>query len=272
MRSGETILAIDIGGTKIAATLVGPDGRAIHDLPDADADGRLVVPTPAREGATAVLAAAAGLGRRVLTLAAEGRHVDPDGSPGTDGVCAVGVGSAGVVDPRTGYVTHATDALPGWAGTDLAGELTRALALPAYALNDVHAHALGEARFGAGRGAASMLLVAVGTGIGGGYVQDGRPVFGTHAGAGNVGHIGVPEAEGLICPCGRTGHLEGLASGPGTLGAFRRAGGQADTGREVAALAAGDGPQADLARTTLTRSGWTLGRVLGGCSTCWTPS
>ncbi|MFE0464659.1 ROK family protein, partial [Kitasatospora sp. NPDC058965] len=95
------VAGVDIGGTKISAALVGRDGVL----------GRTVtVPTPAAEGPAAVLAAAAGAVRRL-----------------GGGVAAVGVGSAGVIDPDTGVVRSATDALPGWAGTDLRGGLAELL-------------------------------------------------------------------------------------------------------------------------------------------------
>ncbi len=160
-----------------------------------------------------------------------------------------------------GIVTHATDALPGWPGTDLAGAFSARFGIPAAALNDVHAHGLGEARFGAGRGTQDMLLVAVGTGIGGCIVAGERLVIGNHHAAAHVGHIPVPEANDVLCSCGRTGHLEGLASGPGIHAAYQRAGGQAADTREIAARAA---QGEELARTTITISAFATGRAIGG--------
>ena len=128
-------------------------------------------------------------------------------------------------------------------------------------LNDVHAHGLGEALFGAGAGHASMLLVAVGTGIGGCHVIDSSPVLGATFSAGHIGHVAVPEATGVPCPCGRIGHLEGIASGPGIHAGFlAREGVAADT-REVAALAA----SGDQRATAVIRgAGHATGRVIGG--------
>lgn len=183
------VLTIDIGGTKIAAAVVTADGRV---------GVRHIEPTPADEGADAVVAAALAAARRAM----EGYAVE-----------LAGVSSAGVVDSGTGVVTHATGLIAGWAGTALAERLSRDLGLPVRVLNDVHAHALGEARHGAGRGHDSMLLVAIGTGIGGAHVVEGNVVTGSRGAAGHVGHVAVAAAAGMACSCGRTGHLEAIASG-----------------------------------------------------------
>ncbi|HRC64620.1 MAG TPA: ROK family protein, partial [Dermatophilaceae bacterium] len=121
----EPVLALDIGGTKIAAALV--TGGHVGEV--------CRVATPASQGPEAVVAAA-------VAVAKEAR--------GESRPVLVGIGSAGVIDSTNGVVTHATDALPGWAGTPLARGVSEGLGLAAYALNDVHAHALGEASFGAG--------------------------------------------------------------------------------------------------------------------------
>ncbi|MDO5629072.1 MAG: ROK family protein [Mobilicoccus sp.] len=247
-----TVLALDIGGTKIAAGLVEVDGA--HDA-TARITRRVATPTGGRD---AVLSAAIDLAREVV---------------GERTITAVGIGSAGVIDPDRGVVTSATDALPGWVGADLRGTIGQALGVGAVGvLNDVHAHALGEARYGAGRGAASMLLVAVGTGVGGAHVVEGRVLTGAHHVAGHVGHLPCPAAAELLCTCGRYGHLEALASGPGTLAAFRRAGGVADRTEDVARLAASttgtdtsdDESDAELARRVLTTSGYAVGQAVGG--------
>lgn len=238
---GGPVLAADLGGTKITAALVLPDHQRVEAR---------TVPTPADRGGPAVLAALLSLLRTVHD--ASGRHGSPVG---------IGVGSAGVVDPTSGSITSATEAIPGFAGTPLGEQVHRAFGLPVRVLNDVHAHALGEAVDGAGRSTTSMVFVAVGTGIGGAFVLDGQVLTGAHDIAGHFGHLTVPEAAGIGCPCGRIGHLEGLASGPGTLAAFHRAGGQAADGRALVALAA-DGDQ--RARDVLTTCAFAIGRVIGG--------
>ena len=235
----EPVLALDIGGTKIAAALV--TGGHVGEV--------CRVATPASQGPEAVVAAA-------VAVAKEAR--------GESRPVLVGIGSAGVIDSTNGVVTHATDALPGWAGTPLARGVSEGLGLAAYALNDVHAHALGEASFGAGRGLRDVLLVAVGTGVGGAVVHRGEVIFGAHAVAGHLGHIPASEAAGLPCTCGRVGHLEALASGPGLAAALRREGGSAQNGRDVVVQAGQLGAAGEAARAVLTLGGVALGRVIGG--------
>ncbi|MFC9330058.1 ROK family protein [Kitasatospora sp. NPDC057015] len=242
--AGPTVAGLDIGGTKISAGLVGADGWL----------GRVVtVPTPAAQGPAAVIEAAAAAVR-----ALDGRPV------------AVGVGSAGVIDPAGGYVLSATDALPGWAGTDLRGALRGLLGVPVAVDNDVHAHALGESWTGAAAGRRSVLLVAVGTGVGGSLVLDGRIHHGAHAAAGHVGHVPSAAAAGLDCTCGGTGHLEVVASGPALLAEYLRRGGVPGTRRldEVATAAeAGDEP----ARAVLAAGATALGRAVGGLANVLDP-
>lgn len=108
----------------------------------------------------------------------------------------------------------ATDSITGWSGTALATGLGARTGLEVRVVNDVHAHGLGEARYGAGRNYSQVLLLAVGTGIGGAHLVDGRLLTGAHHVAGHLGHIDAPAAAGMDCSCGRTGHLEAVASGP----------------------------------------------------------
>lgn len=230
------IVAVDIGGTKTAAAAVSDAGEVLT---------RTQTATPARDGGPAILAAALDAAAQV----AEGYTVS-----------AVGVGAAGVIGPD-GVVASATDLLTGWAGTDIAGVFRRRFGVHTVVVNDAHAHAAGEALAGAGRGHGTVLVVAVGTGIGGGVVIGGRPQSGAHGAAGHLGHVPSPEAAGLVCSCGRTGHLEPLASGTGILALYRRLGGaMADDGREVAARADVDA----VARRTLVTAGRALGTGIGG--------
>ncbi|MFF9349275.1 ROK family protein [Streptomyces sp. NPDC014734] len=227
-------LGIDIGGTKTLAALVGPDG-AVLDRARAD--------TPAAQGPDAVLRTAADLARRL------------------GGTGPVGVGAAGVIDPATGVVRYATDSLPGWAGTPVAEALAQRIGRPVVVDNDVNAAALGESWAGAARGHAHVLLVAVGTGLGGGLVRGGAVDHGARGGAGEIAHLPAPDADELTCGCGRTGHLEGVASGTGLARAYRLRTGADVTGREVAArCAAGDAAAAEV----LATAGHALGRTLAG--------
>ncbi|GAA5152848.1 ROK family protein [Microbacterium pseudoresistens] len=232
------ILGVDIGGTKIAAGVVDDDGEILD---------RRVCPTPSRKGGSAVIAA-------VLAVTLSLREANP--------IHAIGVGSAGVIDPSNGSVLSATDSIADWAGTPLRGLLHEAAGLPVAVCNDVHAHALGEAVHGAGRGHRSMIMMAVGTGLGGAHVVDGAMFTGVHGAAGHFGHIPVDGAEGVVCPCGRTGHLESICSGPALFALYRSLGGDpAVPGAPEILARVEDDP---VAADAVARSATALGRVAGG--------
>ncbi|MBQ0978273.1 MULTISPECIES: ROK family protein [Micromonospora] len=237
----EAVAALDIGGTKTAAALVTRQGEVVH---------RATAPTPGRAGATAILDTAADLVDRLRARATGTR------------VRAVGVGSAGVIDHRTGLVLSATDALAGWAGTDLRRRLRELLDLPVAVINDVHAHALGETRHGVAAGHQTTLFLAVGTGIGASFVVDGTVLAGAHSAAGHAGHQPSPYAGQLPCTCGGQGHLEAIASGPGLAQEYaRRTGQPVDDLRSVAARAA-DGDA--TAREVVLLGGAAVGSAVGG--------
>jgi len=240
-------LALDIGGTKTTAALVDATPSRARVLTARTA------PTPARAGASAVLGCAVELGARL-------RGELPRDSQ----VRAVGIAAAGVVDADRGVITHATEALPGWPGTDLAAAFRARFGVPVRVLNDVHAHGVGESRFGVGRGSSSLLLVAVGTGIGGCHVLAGRAVTGTRGAAGHLGHVVVPEADGVLCSCGRRGHLEGLASGPGILALARRLGADDASTVDGPSLAAAARAGSAPAGRAYEIAGRATGRVIGG--------
>lgn len=235
------VAAADIGGTKIAVALVDAQGEVV---------ARGGAPTPAREGADAILDLVA---RLVADLA------DRQGGPAPE---ALGVGAAGVIDPVSGRVLLATDTLTGWEGAELCVGLESRLQVPVSAVNDVHAHGLGELQYGAGVGSANVLTVAVGTGIGGAVVLADDLVVGRHAAAGHVGHVPSGYAAGLVCSCGAVGHLEAFASGPGLAREYqRRTGGGAIDLREVAARAA---QHESVARNVLRAGGAAVGEAVAG--------
>lgn len=248
------VVAVDVGGTKIRAGSV-IDGTLGHIRE---------VPTPATQGRKAILDSIAEVARDVI------RSTDTAIDTGTPFPWKVGVGSAGVIDSETGTVVSATDSLTGWAGTRIGTELTARLGLETRAVNDVHAHALGESFAGAARGSRSSLLVTVGTGIGGGFITEGRLLTGRNFAAGHIGHLPVTAAQGLPCPCGGEGHVEAVASGPAVLSAYRRAGGRTHvpSTRELVGLAhSGD----VIAHEAFARAGDALGSMLGGLANVLSP-
>ncbi|WP_025156841.1 ROK family protein [Leifsonia aquatica] len=208
------VVGIDIGGTKTAAAIVDRAGRVSH---------RVERPTPAREGAEAILDAAAAVAAEAV--------VRSGAVP-----VAYGVGSAGAFDER-GVVVHATDHLAGWCGTDAAGGLAARLGAPVRVINDVHAAALGERALG---GAPDrFLFVAVGTGIGGAVVADGRVQRGASGMAGSVGHVRIPASRRRVCSCGGVDHVEAFASGPGIELTYAEFTGRGVGLREIGRLAGG---------------------------------
>ncbi|AYF28111.1 glucokinase [Micromonospora tulbaghiae] len=238
--AADLVAALDIGGTKTTAALVTAGGEVV---------GRHTAPTPGRSGAAAVLDTAAGL---VEKLRAD--------APGA--VRALGVGSAGVIDSASGLVLSATDVLTGWTGTDLRGDLRRRLGVPVTVINDVHAHALGEARHGAAAGYDTVLYVAVGTGVGASFVLGDTVLAGAHSAAGHAGHQPSPYAGSLACTCGGRGHLEAIAAGPALAAEYaRRTGRPVADLRAVAALAAGGD---ETAREVVRLGGAAVGSAVGG--------
>ncbi|MDG6103426.1 ROK family protein [Dactylosporangium aurantiacum] len=249
MSCDRVVAAIDIGGTKTAVALVRHDRML----------ARTQAPTPARDGGAAVLRQAAHL---LDTLR--------DGVPAP---VAFGAAVAGVVD-TDGVVHSATDAIDGWDGTAVTAALTALTGLPGRTINDVHAFVLGEAGHGAAAGRRDVIGVAVGTGIGGGIISGGRLLTGARGAAGHLGHVPAGPAAGLPCPCGGSGHIEAVASGPAMTARYRA--GRRATGADaermdlrhvVAAAAHGD----PLAATILREAGTALGTVLGGLVNTFDP-
>lgn len=234
-------LAVDIGGTKIAAGLVAADGT----LTD-----RRRTATPAGAGGPAIMAAAVELARPLAARAA-----------------ACGIGTAGVVDPA-GRIASATSLLTGWAGTDVKGTAERALDLPALVLNDCHAAGAAEARLGAARGARTALVVAVGTGIGAAWCEDGRVRTGRSGTCGSLGHLPAPTTAGLPCSCGALDHIEAHASGPAIERAYRAASGRNLPLAAIGRLAA-DGEEPAV--QAIARAAALLGRVLAGAANLTDP-
>ena len=176
-------LAVDIGGTKVAAGLVDDSGRLLV---------RGDVPTPATSDPEAVWAAVA-------------ETVD-DVRSGDAAVCGVGCGGP----MRDGLVSPLN--IPAWRDFPLRARLLDFTSLPVAVDNDAKALALGEGWVGAAAGERNFIAMVVSTGVGGGIVLDGRLLDGAAGNAGHIGHV-IVEPDGRVCGCGARGCVEAEASG-----------------------------------------------------------
>lgn len=188
------ILGVDLGGTKVAAAPVLASGDLAGDI--------RVVPTGAAAGMEGVL-------RTVLEMVTA---ILEELRRRGDALRGVAVATPGFVDPETGDIPYATPALPGWADVQLRQRLEAAAGAPAFLINDGQAAAWGEFRRGAGRGTRDLLMVTVGTGIGGGAVTGGQLLRGACGATARIGHVSL-DARGPLCYCGGFGCLESYASG-----------------------------------------------------------
>jgi glucokinase len=213
-------IGVDVGGTKVLGGVVDADGNVVKT-------SRRDTP---HEGGTALTA----------TISDVARELASDFS-----VARVGVSAAGFVssDRKT---MLATPNIAGWNGVQLEEQLTSQIGLPVVLENDGNAAAWGEKRFGAGRGKANMLLLTIGTGIGGGIIVNDQLLRGAFGIAAEVGHLRVLP-EGHLCGCGARGCFEQYASGNALLRHAREA---------IAA-------SPDLARGLLSRGDGTLEGLTG---------
>ncbi|HWE80711.1 MAG TPA: ROK family protein [Gaiellaceae bacterium] len=218
------VLALDIGGTKLAAGVVGPDG-AVRSF--------LVAPSNSEEGAEPTL-------ERLFTL---GRDAVAASGVAWDEISDVGIGCGGPLDAERG-VLIAPPHLRGWRDVHVSELAERAYGRTATLENDATAAAAGEHRWGAGRGTLNMVYLTVSTGVGGGAVIDGRLYRGAGGNGGELGHVTV-DWHGRPCrSCGRAGCLEAYVSGTSIVERAREAGLRYDTAEEVAAAARDGDPGA----------------------------
>ncbi|MDR3012667.1 MAG: ROK family protein [Chitinispirillales bacterium] len=188
------VIGIDLGGTSIKGVVMGEDGAYGEALR---------IPTEAYKGGEHVLASIMSLIGELL------------GTVGDQPVAGVGIGTPGFVD-GDGTILGGAENLPGWKGVQIYAPITERYGLPVAAANDVTAVALAELKFGAGRGVKNIVCFALGTGVGGGIVIDGKLYAGSHGMAGELGHI-VVETGGLQCACGQNGCLERYSSATGIV-------------------------------------------------------
>lgn len=186
-------LGIDYGGTKILGAVV--------DLSTGKVLGTAKKRTSFADGPDELL-------ERIISV---GNGALKDASLKAKDLTGIGLGAAGQVDAARGVLLDTPNLSQAVVDLPVAKRLTDEFKTPARLANDVHVAALGEARFGAGVGAASFLCVFVGTGIGGAIVQNGELLLGRDGTAGEIGHATVV-AGGRLCGCGGAGHLEAYAA------------------------------------------------------------
>lgn len=142
------------------------------------------------------------------------------GGAGLPRLAGAGLACAGIVNPQTGWLGRSPN-LPGWENRDLGAAMQAAFgAVPIALANDVNGALFGEFRHGAGRGCRDVVMIALGTGVGGAVIVGGQLLVGSHFGAGEIGHM-VLEADGPPCTCGSQGCLEAWAGSTGLLRAAR---------------------------------------------------
>lgn len=236
--------AIDVGGTKIALGLVDFQGKVVarSEAPS--------VTLAKYEVALAYLPTE--LGRMAQEIGAK-----------LDGI---GIGLTGRVDPRSGCLTE-NEFLPDWGRQDLAGDLTQALGVSVAIENDADAAALGEARWGAGRGHRVFLYITVSTGIGGGLVIAGHLYRGAGGWHPEIGHP-VISAESTTCYCGASGCWEQMACGPAMAARYHARGGPQVTAAEICERSRQGEP---LAQQTIAINGYWLGVGLSNLINLFAP-
>ncbi|MCM1339384.1 MAG: ROK family protein [Muribaculaceae bacterium] len=187
-------IGIDVGGTNVKIALVDENGKIIYSNS---------VPTYAKMGYEYT----------VNNIKQAIRDLMKETNTDSTSIDAIGFDFPGQVDYKTGVVKLAPN-IPGWVNVPIAQMIEDEFHIPTKIDNDVRCAALGELKFGAGRGCENFICMTVGTGIGSGLVINGKLVRGAANAAGELGHIKLQTQGGPLCGCGDTGCLEAFASGP----------------------------------------------------------
>ncbi|MFM8734542.1 MAG: ROK family protein [Pirellulales bacterium] len=212
---------LDLGGTNIKAALVDDRGRLVAFHAE---------PTHASRGPED---AAARMGRAVHTLASLAGVATTD-------IARVGLGSPGPLDIPSGVIVRAGN-LPGWDGFPLRDRVATHSGRGVTFANDANAAGYGEYWVGSARGASSLVMLTLGTGVGGGIIVGDVNVEGAHSHGSECGHILVdPSPEARRCPCGQPGHLEAYASATSLVAMAREWLAAGAVGSLAAAVAAGE--------------------------------
>ena len=194
-------IGIDLGGTNIAGGIADLDGKLL--LTDSIKTG---LPCPASDIADRI----ALLCRRMATAL---------GLALSDAAW-VGIGAPGSVDVDTGTVLYANNLE--FDNVPLGQMIHERTGLPVYVDNDANVAAWGEYCAGAGKGSSSMVMVTLGTGVGGGVIVNGRIIEGAHGAGGEIGHITVNPHETAVCGCGKHGCLEQYSSATGVVRCMKK--------------------------------------------------
>jgi len=241
--------AVDIGGTKIAAGIVGGDGAVL---------ARMEAPTGAKSSYEDGLEQMVSMLRQTAAAA-------------RTKITGIGIGSTGPVDPFTGAFGE-VDFLPLWRQKNPVRDLSKIFGVHAAIENDGDAGALGESSWGAGRGKSGLVYVTVGTGIGGGVILNGELYRGAGGAHPEIGHQ-VIDPSGPSCSCGFHGCWESLASGPAMASWFASHAVANQTRRDLSAeqicqLAV---ERDELATRVVDREGYYLGLGLANLINIFTP-
>jgi N-acetylmannosamine-6-phosphate 2-epimerase/N-acetylmannosamine kinase len=185
------VLAVDLGGTNTKSGVVSNSGQIVaEDSSPTPTGGRAALLDHLKNTVRAGIARARDLGISVS---------------------AIGIATAGWVDPRTGCIVYATQNLPGWTGTHVREELEAEFGLPAAVENDANALAHAEKRFGGAANVDNFICITLGTGVGGACYANGKLIQGDHCMANALGHVRI-RPGGRPCSCGQEGCLEAYAN------------------------------------------------------------
>lgn len=249
----DTLIAVDIGGTQIRVAVY-PKGE-FRPLKQKR------IPTQAKDQTPL---------ERLIDVLAEVWPVD-------DRVCGIGIAVPGWVNHQLGILYVAPN-IPGWDKLPLAKIISQRFDVPVKLGNDANLAALGEWRFGAGKGHHDLLYLTISTGIGGGVITGDRLLLGANGLAAELGHVTILP-DGPMCGCGHRGHLEALGSGtaiahyvaeqlaqgvPSSLADISK-----PTGRDIS-LAAEQGDP--LAKAALARAGTFVGYGVANYMHIFNPS
>jgi len=183
----DAYIAVDVGGTRMRAAVYPEEGIAPITVEKIRTTGRKGTPV-----------------ERLIELL---KQIWPEKAI----VKGIGLAAPGYLDSQQGIVISAPN-IPGWINLPLRQEIQSVFDVPVYLGNDANLAALGEWRYGAGKGHHHVLYITISTGIGGGIIIDDRLLVGTHGLAAEIGHVTILP-DGPKCGCGHRGHLEALASG-----------------------------------------------------------